>query len=166
MALTPISTNVEFVQDNVPSTAADGDSWLDTSLSPPRLKVFDSSAGAFVEPRSIRNLDTKVSSAGVDWSSKTPKATRGSSSSPANIISVSGSGYLLGLSAISDDSGRVKVNVKIDGTVVMGDTVFGGASGQGSGFAYVPMIHRFESSFTVENPFSFTIKATTSYVLD
>jgi len=66
MALTPISNSVEFVQDSVPTTAADGDSWLDTSLSPPRLKVFDSSAGAFVEPRSIQNLDAPVSASGAD----------------------------------------------------------------------------------------------------
>jgi len=66
MALTPISNSVEFVQDSVPTTAADGDSWLDTSLSPPRLKVFDGSAGTFVEPRSIQNLDAPVSTAGAD----------------------------------------------------------------------------------------------------
>jgi len=66
MALTPISNTVEFVQDNVPSTAADGDSWLDTSLSPPRLKVFDGSANAFISPRSIQNLDAPVSAAGAD----------------------------------------------------------------------------------------------------
>jgi len=51
MALTPVSNTVEFVQDTVPSTANDGDSWLDTSLSPPRLKIFDADAGGFVEPR-------------------------------------------------------------------------------------------------------------------
>jgi len=65
MALTPISNSVEFVQDTVPSTATDGDSWLDTSLSPPRLKVFDSSVGGFIEPRSIQNLDAPVSEAGA-----------------------------------------------------------------------------------------------------
>lgn len=65
MALTPISNSVEFVQDSVPTTAADGDSWLDTSLSPPRLKVFDDAVGAFVEPRSIQNLDAPVSGAGA-----------------------------------------------------------------------------------------------------
>jgi len=65
MALTPISNSVEFVQDNVPTTAADGDSWLDTSLSPPRLKVFDDAVGAFVRPRSVQNLDAPVSGAGA-----------------------------------------------------------------------------------------------------
>jgi sugar lactone lactonase YvrE len=63
MALTPVSNTVEFVQDTVPSTANDGDSWLDTSLSPPRLKIFDADAGGFVEPRSVRNLDVPVSTA-------------------------------------------------------------------------------------------------------
>jgi len=66
MALTPISNSVEFVQDSVPTTAADGDSWLDTSLSPPRLKVFDDAVGGFIEPRSIQNLDAPVSAAGAD----------------------------------------------------------------------------------------------------
>jgi len=66
MALTPISNSVEFVQDNVPTAAADGDSWLDTSLSPPRLKVFDDAVGGFIEPRSIQNLDVPVSTAGAD----------------------------------------------------------------------------------------------------
>jgi len=66
MALTPISNSVEFVQDTVPTTAADGDSWLDTSLSPPRLKIFDASAGSFIEPRSIQNLDAAVSAAGAE----------------------------------------------------------------------------------------------------
>jgi len=66
MALTPISNSVEFVQDSVPTTAADGDSWLDTSLSPPRLKVFDDAVGGFIEPRSIQNLDVPVSTAGAD----------------------------------------------------------------------------------------------------
>jgi len=66
MALTPISNSVEFVQDSVPTTAADGDSWLDTSLSPPRLKVFDDAVGGFIEPRSVQNLDTPVSAAGAD----------------------------------------------------------------------------------------------------
>jgi hypothetical protein len=65
MTLTPISNSVEFVQDSVPTTAVDGDSWLDTSLSPPRLKVFDDAVGAFVEPRSIQNLDAPVSEAGA-----------------------------------------------------------------------------------------------------
>jgi len=66
MALTPISNTVEFVQDTVPTTAADGDSWLDTSLSPPRLKIFDAGVGGFIEPRSIQNLDAPVSAAGAD----------------------------------------------------------------------------------------------------
>jgi len=66
MALTPISNSVEFVQDSVPTTAADGDSWLDTSQSPPRLKVFDDAVGGFIEPRSVQNLDAPVSTSGAD----------------------------------------------------------------------------------------------------
>jgi len=65
MTLTPISNTVEFVQDTVPTTAADGDSWLDTSLTPPRLKIFDADVGGFIEPRSIQNLDAPVSGAGA-----------------------------------------------------------------------------------------------------
>jgi len=68
MSLQQLSKTVDFVQDVTPSASDvnDGETYLDTSLSPPRLKVFDSSAGAFVEPRSIQNLDAPVSAAGAD----------------------------------------------------------------------------------------------------
>jgi len=65
MSLEQLSKTVDFVQDATPSNANDGETYLDTSLSPPQLKVFDGSAGAFIRPRSIQNLDAPVSGAGA-----------------------------------------------------------------------------------------------------
>jgi len=65
MSLEQLSKTVDFVQDATPSNANDGETYLDTSQSPPQLKVFDSSANAFVRPRSIQNLDAPVSGAGA-----------------------------------------------------------------------------------------------------
>jgi len=52
MALEQLARTVDFVQDATPSAsdANDGETYLDTSLSPPRVKVFDANAGTFVEP--------------------------------------------------------------------------------------------------------------------
>jgi len=68
MTLQQLSKTVDFVQATTPSNANDGETWLDTSQSPPQLKVFDSSANAFVRPRSIQNLDAPVSNAGATQS--------------------------------------------------------------------------------------------------
>jgi len=65
MSLEQLSKTVDFVQATTPSNANDGETYLDTSQSPPQLKVFDSSANAFVRPRSIQNLDAPVSEAGA-----------------------------------------------------------------------------------------------------
>jgi hypothetical protein len=63
MSLEELSKTVDFVQDTTPapSVVNDGDTYLDTSLSPPRVKVFDDDVGRFIEPRSIQNLDVPVS---------------------------------------------------------------------------------------------------------
>jgi len=68
MSLEQRSKTVDFVQDTTPSASDvnDGETYLDTSQSPPQLKVFDEGAGAFVRPRSIQNLDAPVSAAGAD----------------------------------------------------------------------------------------------------
>jgi len=52
MALEQLTRTVDFVQDATPSAsdANDGETYLDTSLTPPRLKIFDASAGSFIEP--------------------------------------------------------------------------------------------------------------------
>jgi len=67
MSLEQLSKTVDFVQDATPSASDvnDGETYLDTSQSPPQLKVFDSSANAFVRPRSVQNLDAPVSGAGA-----------------------------------------------------------------------------------------------------
>lgn len=65
MSLEQLSKTVDFVQDATPSDANDGETYLDTSQSPPQLKVFDAGVGAFVRPRSIQNLDAPVSGAGA-----------------------------------------------------------------------------------------------------
>jgi hypothetical protein len=70
MSLEQLSKTVDFVQDATPSAsvANDGETYLDTSQSPPQLKVFDSGADAFVRPRSVQNLDAPVSGAGATQS--------------------------------------------------------------------------------------------------
>jgi len=67
MSLEQLSKTVDFVQDATPSAsdANDGETYLDTSQSPPQLKVFDAGVSAFVRPRSIQNLDAPVSGAGA-----------------------------------------------------------------------------------------------------
>jgi len=152
MALTPISNTVEFVQDTVPTTATDGDSWLDTSLSPPRLKVFDDAVGGFIEPRSVQNLDVKVSDAGVNWASKTPKSDI---VSVGTTFSISGSGYILSLTPDVISIERTSVNVDIDGAAVAsgllvadGNTTFN-SDEKHAGGAAVSVIWRFNSSVSI-----------------
>jgi len=65
MSLEQLSKTVDFVQDATPSNVNDGETYLDTSQSPPQLKVFDGDANAFVRPRSVQNLDAPVSGAGA-----------------------------------------------------------------------------------------------------
>lgn len=52
MSLEQLTRTVDFVQDATPSAsdANDGETYLDTSLTPPRLKIFDEDAGSFIEP--------------------------------------------------------------------------------------------------------------------
>lgn len=65
MSLIPIDGNVQFVQSTTPSNPADGDVWVDTSLSPPQTKIYDDGATAFIQPRELSNLDAPVSGAGA-----------------------------------------------------------------------------------------------------
>jgi len=167
MALTPISNSVEFVQDSVPTAATDGDSWLDTSLSPPRLKVFDDAVGGFIEPRSVQNLDAKVSAAGVNWASKTPKSDR---INAGTTFSISGSGYILSLTPDGIFPGSVSVDVDIDGTAVATGLVVADGSANSNadeehaGGAAVSVIWRFDSSVAVTENGGGTARV--NYVLD
>jgi hypothetical protein len=67
MTLDKLGAGIDFVQDATPpaSDAVDGDLYLDTSLSPPQVKVFIASAGVFTRPQTGQNLDQKVSTAGA-----------------------------------------------------------------------------------------------------
>jgi hypothetical protein len=150
MTLEKLSGGVDFVQDTAPpaSDAVDGDVFLDTSDTPPRLEVFDASAGAFVRPQT-----------GIDWNNKTPQADRITNT---NQLSVSGSGYIVGVAP--DFAGSITTNFElaIDGTSIIGnvqiesDTIDGGVS--------FPLYHRFESSFTINETASGEVIIT--YVLD
>jgi len=159
MALTPISNTVEFVQDTVPTTATDGDSWLDTSLSPPRLKVFDDAVGGFIEPRSVQNLDVKVSDAGVNWASKTPKSDVVSAGST---FSISGSGYLLSVTAQTGLNVDSSVKIDIDGTTVASEIDIGFID---PGAASPAFIWRFDSSASITEKFA-NRSVRIHYVLD
>jgi hypothetical protein len=66
MTLDQLGAGIDFVADTPPANAADGDTLLDTSLSPPQVKVFDASVGSFIRPQTAQNLDQKVSQAGAD----------------------------------------------------------------------------------------------------
>jgi sugar lactone lactonase YvrE len=68
MALEQLNRSIDFVADSPPSDANDGELFLDTSLSPPQVKVFDASSGSFVRPRTVQNLDAPVSNAGATQS--------------------------------------------------------------------------------------------------
>jgi len=63
MSLEKLIKTVDFVQDTTPSASDvnNGETYLDTSLSPPQLKVFDSSVSSFIQPRSIQNIDSPIS---------------------------------------------------------------------------------------------------------
>jgi sugar lactone lactonase YvrE len=66
MTLEQLGAGIDFVSDTPPTNATDGDTFLDTSLSPPQVKVFDGGVGSFVRPQTARNLDQQVSNAGAD----------------------------------------------------------------------------------------------------
>jgi sugar lactone lactonase YvrE len=66
MTLEQLGAGIDFVSDTPPTNATDGDTLLDTSLSPPQVKVFDASIGSFVRPQTAQNLDQPVSNAGAD----------------------------------------------------------------------------------------------------
>jgi hypothetical protein len=66
MTLEQLGAGIDFVSDTPPANAADGDTFLDTSLSPPQVKVFDASIGSFVRPQTAQNLDQPVSNAGAN----------------------------------------------------------------------------------------------------
>jgi WD40 repeat protein len=68
MTLEQLGAGIDFVSDSTPANAADGDTFLDTSLSPPQVKVFDASVGSFVRPQTAQNLDQPVSNAGASLS--------------------------------------------------------------------------------------------------
>jgi hypothetical protein len=123
----------------------DGDVFLDTSETPPRLEVFDASVGAFVRPQT-----------GIDWNNKVPQADQIGNS---NTLSVSGSGYIIGVTpdlAFSD----ANIDLSIDGASI---SVSLRLSASDTG-ASVPLYHRFESSFTVAENGGGEVVVT--YVLD
>jgi hypothetical protein len=192
MGLEQLNRSIDFVSDTTPSAANDGELFLDTSLSPPEVKVFDASVGAFVRPQTAQNLDQKVSAAGatqndissgvdasttgqtvatnldaqvssaqgVDWSSKTPQIDRvATSNSP---FSVSGSGYLIGISSRAGNN-AVQFDLVIDGTTLSGNVSIIIQAGGRNVSNSLALFHRFESSFNISNV---TDEIHVSYVLD
>jgi hypothetical protein len=162
MTLEKLGAGIDFVSDTTPaaSDAVDGDVFLDTSLAPPEVKVFDVSVGSFVRPQTAQTLDRKVSNAGVNWASKTPKLN--SSQLGGSSLTVSGSGFLLGVSVQAAGS-PVEVEVNIDGGTLASIRPDNN-SNLGSSFA--TLIHRFTSSFSVNSLNGNSGEVTISYVLD
>jgi len=186
MSLEQLSKTVDFVQDTTPSASDvnDGETYLDTSQSPPQLKVFDGSASTFIRPRSIQNLDAPVSGAGatqtdietgVDNSttastvsnnldSKVSNAGQGvewSNKTPeiditaSSPFTVTGSGYLVSLKPSGSES--FNLTLTIDGTQIAANIDCDDGDEITFGF------FRFNSSFELSQ---FGGELTISYVLD
>jgi len=186
MSLEQLSKTVDFVQDATPSAsvANDGETYLDTSLSPPQLKVFDSSANAFVSPRSIQNLDAPVSGAGATQSdietavdnsttastvstnldAKVSNAGQGvewdnktpqSDIASSGAFTVTGSGYITSIKINGSNSENPELF--IDGSSVSNNLNLDGGAQATFGF------FRFDSSFTLD---FFSSNILINYVLD
>jgi hypothetical protein len=149
MTLEKLSGGVDFVQDTAPpaSDAVDGDVFLDTSLSPPEIKVFDASVGSFVRPQT-----------GIDWNNKTPQADQIGNN---NTLSISGSGYIIGVTPALGNS-ESQIDLTIDGTSISAGVRVVAAADDAA--VSIPLYHRFESSFTVAEISGGEVVV--SYVLD
>lgn len=127
MSLIPVDAEYHYVQDTPPASANSGDVWLDTSVNPPVAKIYaDVGSGLewLVDQSSDRiaaNLDAPVSEAGqgVDWSTKTVEFF-GDSGLGGDIVSVSGSGYILNIVAtnVFVDTGPA-IRVEVDGSAIL-----------------------------------------------
>lgn len=178
MGLEQLNRSVDFVADTPPSNANDGELFLDTSLSPPEIKVFDASVGSFVRPQTTQNLDEKVSNAGAtqsDISSGVDASTTGTTvatnldakvsatggvnwdaktpqiDSFTDTITISGSGYLLSVNP-GDVFNDVLVTITIDSTTI-GSVDIGKNDASVSNVAagVAPgVIFRFDSSLTID----------------
>jgi len=114
---------------------------------------------------------------GIDWSSKTPKYEFGTQSGNP-VVSVSGSGYITSISANDVEApGTPQLGVKIDGTTLVNDpgirTLDGALridethNNTQTGVFHFRGVHRFDSSFTVEETGGQDeLAANVSYVLD
>jgi hypothetical protein len=107
MTLEKLGAGIDFVQDATPpaSDAIDGDVYLDTSLSPPEVKVFDASTGSFVRSQTAQNLDASVSSAGgINFNSRIFNLNAG-----ATVSLPDGVFYLVpnGSTTVNDGSGVI-----------------------------------------------------------
>lgn len=191
MTLEQLNRSVDFVADTPPSNANDGELFLDTSLSPPQVKVFDASVGSFVRPQTAQNLDEKVSAAGAtqsDISSGVDASTTGNtvatnldakvsatggvnwdSKTPqvdtfTDTITISGSGYLLSTHP-GDVFNDVLVSITIDSTTV-GSVDLGANDGTNIAGGVAPgVIFRFDSTLTV-NEAGNSEEVAIYYVLD
>jgi len=137
------------------------------------------------------NIDAAVSSRatpadtglGIDWSSKTPRVDRAGSITIGSMLSVTGSGYIIGVVTVSD-GGATGVSLDIDGTQALqhptsrpvsaargaqaaqiirsnaGNSAFQGLTSQTN------CLFRFESSFTGFNNGGVDQQIEVSYVLD
>jgi len=167
MSLEQLSKTVDFVQDATPSDANDGETYLDVSQSPPQLKVFDGTAGAFVRPRSVQNLDAPVSAAGATQSDIETGAEGALEQDIANLSPASNSvadNLDGGVAAVDWSSKTPKFTVGT--TTTSGDNYFD-VSGSGYIFSITALdLHRFESSFALENGSGDTESMGAHYALD
>jgi len=171
MSLIPVDAEYHYLQDTAPTTANAGDVWLDTSQNPPVAKIY-ADVGNGLEwlqdqssSRIETNLDAKVSNVGqgVDWSSKTPGF---GGVEEGNTLSISGSGYLISITA-KDPNNPFRLRdtelpaLEVDGTEHISD--YGGSVYLTKGS--MVFLHRFESSLKV-GPESENGGGVVQYVLD
>lgn len=103
------------------------------------------------------NLDGGV--AAVDWSSKTSQFDEITGST----LSVTGSGYLIGLSSDPNGGYYVEVDIDIDGTTLGNKLLHGGTSDSPHD---VSLFHRFDTSLSVTETRDNGREAKIAYVLD
>lgn len=110
---------------------------------------------------------------GIDWSTKSPNFAAGSISSGNTLMNISGSGYLIGITANIQNNLQsfLDINVVIDGGGSGGVNFTGFAASFNTGSSNntglsASLFHRFDNSLKINNNDSSNISMGAIYVLD
>lgn len=127
----------DYAQSSTPSSAEIGETWLDSTVSPPQSKVYNGSSWVSTDAmqKVIDNVDTPISSVGgVSWANKTPQVEQSTlqsfvTNSTTTMVSISGSGYVTEIQiTASTPFGLLKGDIKIDGSSILSTTSLPGNS--------------------------------------